>query len=163
MKKKCLILAVLVVVFAGWKNLPGTSDDSDFLAKNIDSTVSPSDDFFDFAVGNWIKNTPIPAEESGWGIGNLVQEEIYNRLRKINEDAAFKRTAKGVEQQIGDFWYSGMDTLNIEKLGLQPLKADLDRINGIKTIDDILKVAAEFHKKGLRVLFSDFVEQDDKN
>ncbi len=135
----------------------------DFLAKNIDTTVNPANDFFLYAEGNWLKNTEIPEEESSWGIGNLVQEEIYSRLRKINEDALNKSSGKGIEQQIGDFWYSGMDTLSMEKLGLQPLTPDLDNINKIQTTKDLINVTADFHNKGIRVLFNDFVQQDDKN
>lgn len=135
----------------------------DFLAKSIDATVNPANDFFDYAIGNWAKNTPIPEEESGWGIGNMVQEEIYNRLRKINEDAATKNATSGVEQKIGDFWYSGMDTLSIEKQGLAPLKGDLDQINKIQSVNDVVNVASDFHNKGINVLFSDHVSQDDKN
>jgi len=43
---------------------------------NIDTSVKPGDNFFLYANGQWIKNNPIPADESGWGIGNLVQEDI---------------------------------------------------------------------------------------
>lgn len=113
--KSCLLLA-LTIVFAACNSTTTLTNQPDFLAKNIDSTVSPADDFFAYAEGTWLKNTPIPEEESSWGIGNLVQEEIYNRLRKINEDAVTKSSTKGVEQKIGDFWYSGMDTLSLEKL-----------------------------------------------
>jgi putative endopeptidase len=129
MKEASLILFGLVIVFSACKN---ETAQPDCLAKNIDSTVNPADDFFDYAVGTWAKNTPIPGEESSWGIGNLVKEEIYVRLRKINEDAVEKSSAKGVEEKIGNFWYSGMDTLSIEKQGLQPLKADFDDINRYK-------------------------------
>src|SRR5580765_278229 len=89
------------------------SEDSnkDFLAANLDTTVSPTKDFFLYANGGWIKKTPIPGEESGWGVGNLVEEDTYRRLRKINEDAASKNSAEGsIEQKIGDFWFSGMDS-----------------------------------------------------
>ena len=93
----------------------------------------------------------------------MAQEEIYTRLRKINEDAADKKANSGIEQKIGDFWYSGMDTLSIEKQGLEPLQADLDKINKIQTTNDILNVASDLHNKGINVLFSDYVSQDDKN
>src|SRR4051812_37799252 len=117
MKTTCFLFICSLLIISCKNN---TKDQPDFLAKNIDTTVSPADDFFEYAVGNWKKITPIPAEESGWGIGNMVQEEIYNRLRKINEDAEQKKDTKEVEQKIGDFWYSGMDTLSIEKEGLNP-------------------------------------------
>src|ERR1044072_8156863 len=58
----------------------------DILIANMDTTVNPADDFFDYANGGWVKKTPIPAEESSWGIGNLVVEENLKRLREISEE-----------------------------------------------------------------------------
>ena len=66
----------------------------DILLTNIDKTVKPGDDFFLYANGGWIKRTPIPAAESGWGIGNLVQDDIYNKLKKINEAAVKTKSCK---------------------------------------------------------------------
>jgi putative endopeptidase len=95
----------------------------DFLAENIDTTIHPADNFFLYANGGWIKKNPIPADQSGWGVGSLVQLDIYNRLRAINEKAAMEKTAPGtVSQKIGDFWFSGMDSAGIETQGLQPLQ-----------------------------------------
>ena len=136
----------------------------DFLASNIDSSVSPAQDFFTYANGAWLKRTPIPGEESGWGVGNLVEEENYRRLRKINDDAAAKKSAEGtIEQKIGDFWFSGMDSTSVEQQKLKPLQADIDEINHITSVTDLIDVTADLHRKGMRVLFSDFVAQDDKN
>jgi putative endopeptidase len=163
MKISFLFLLFFISVACNNNSNTDKKSQPDFLAKNIDTTVNPADDFFDYAVGNWARNTPIPAEESAWGIGNMVKEEIYNRLRKINEDAVTKNASTGVEQKIGDFWYSGMDTLSIEKQGLKPLKADLDKIDRIHSIRDIQSVTADFHNKGIDVLFNDYVAQDDKN
>src|SRR5574337_516442 len=86
----------------------------DMLASDLDTTVKPGDDFFDYANGGWIKRNPIPAEESGWGIGDLVVEENLKRLRKISEDAAKAGAAAGSnEQKIGDFWTTAMDSVKI--------------------------------------------------
>jgi putative endopeptidase len=93
----------------------------------------------------------------------MVQEEIYIRLRKINEDAAAEKSTTGVSQKIGDFWYSGMDTLSIEQQGLKPLANDLQQIERMQSANEIVNIAAEFHIKGVNVLFSDYVAQDDKN
>lgn len=160
---KNTLLFLLVVIFSACANDEIKNLQPDFLAKNIDTAVNPASDFFDYAIGNWAKNTPIPEEESGWGIGNLVQEEIYTRLRKINEKAADEKSTAGVEQKIGDFWYSGMDTLSIEKQGLKPLKADLEKINKIKSLNNLINVVSDFHNKGINVVFNDYVAQDDKN
>ncbi|HVY74152.1 MAG TPA: hypothetical protein VG890_04940, partial [Puia sp.] len=163
MHKLTLYPAVLVLLLAACHSTDKKTEAPDFLAANIDTAVSPSQDFFQYANGGWIKKNPIPPDESSWGVGYLVQEEIYNRLRKINEEAEQKTSAPGTaDQQIGDFWHSGMDTVAIDSLKLKPLQADLDRINAIKTKDDLIQLAASFHTKGIRVLFADGVAQDDK-
>ncbi|MBN8851711.1 MAG: metalloendopeptidase [Sphingobacteriales bacterium 50-39] len=136
----------------------------DFLARDLDRTTSPVTDFFTYANGGWIKRTPIPPEESSWGIGHLVQEDIYRRLRKISEDAAVaKGPAGSVTQQIGDLWYSGMDSAVINSQKLTPLKETFDRIDNIHTTGDLLRVSAALHRKGIDVLFSDNIGQDDMN
>src|SRR5437870_1089028 len=99
MKYIPFLLLTTIIIFSSCKNNSNNNNQPDFLAKNIDTTVNPADDFFDYAVGNWVKHTDIPAEESSWGIGNLVQEEIYNRIRKINEDAVNEKSAKGITQK----------------------------------------------------------------
>src|SRR5476651_2515339 len=91
---------------------------NDPIYKNLDTTVKPGDDFFQYANGGWLKKNPIPAAYSSWGIGNVVQEDIRARLKKINDDALNTNADKGSStQKIGDFYYSGMDTVTIEKLG----------------------------------------------
>jgi putative endopeptidase len=136
----------------------------DFLSANIDSSVKVSEDFFLYANGKWIKQNPIPASESGWGIGNLVNEEIYDRLKIINEKAVTEKAAAGsISQKIADFWKSGMDSETINKQGLQPLQNDLQAIDKIQSASDIINTTAVFHQKGMAVLFSDYVSQDDKN
>ena len=91
----------------------------DFLSSNIDTAINPADDFFLYANGNWINQNPIPADESAWGIGNLVQEEIYLRLRTINEKAIETKSTMGsVNQKIANFWQTGMDSVCVQQLPL---------------------------------------------
>jgi putative endopeptidase len=137
----------------------------DFLAQDIDSSVSPGADFFQYANGGWVKSTTIPASESGWGVGNLVEEDIYQRLRNTSETAAKNDTAKAgsVTQKIGDLWTSGMDSAGIDKAGLAPLKAELDSINSIHNIAGLLHTSAKLHAFGVNSLFSEYAAQDDKN
>lgn len=135
----------------------------DILIINRDSTVNPADDFFEYANGGWLKNNAIPAEETGWGIANLVQNELFERLRKINEDAESRHTASGTDQQIGDFWFSAMDTVSIEKEGINPLKTELDKINALQNTKDLMAYVAEAHTKGIGLFFGEGVSQDAKN
>jgi putative endopeptidase len=140
------------------------SSQRDILAEIVDTTVSPKDDFFKYAVGNWIKKNSIPASESGWGIGSIVQEETYGRLRTISEEAAKKSGTIGSnEQKIGDFWFMGMDSVGIEKQGISPVKADLDRIAAIKDIQGVLDEVAHQQTQAMGTLFGSYVFQDEKN
>lgn len=136
----------------------------DLLAANIDSTVKSGNDFFLYANGGWIKQTPIPETESGWGIGNMVQDEIYNRLKKINEDAAVVKNEEGsIAQKIGNFWQTAMDSVALDKVGIRALQPDFAKINAIQTTADLLTVGADFKTKGINCFFNDYVAQDDKN
>ncbi|HYK55296.1 MAG TPA: M13 family metallopeptidase N-terminal domain-containing protein, partial [Flavisolibacter sp.] len=136
----------------------------DVLTVNMDTTVSPSQDFFLYANGGWIKNTPIPPAYGSWSIGHLVIEENQNRLREISEKAAATTAAKGsAEQKIGDFWTTAMDSAKIEQLGLKPLQPYLNKINAITDVKSLVATVAELKKIGSSTLFSDYVTQDDKN
>ncbi len=139
----------------------------DFLVQDLDTTVSPATDFFEYANGGWVKATPIPAAESGWGVGNLVQEDIYQRLRNISEKAAAApadSAPKGsVTQKIGDLWTSGMDSTGIDKQGISPLQPEIDSIRAIHNIAGLIHTSARLHEIGVGCLFGDYVGQDDKN
>src|SRR5437762_13110473 len=93
------------------KQVKSNESKKDILAADLDTTVSPHEDFFEYANGGWIKANPIPADQSGWGIGNLVLEENRKRFKEINEKAAATSAAKGTpDQKIGDFWKTAMDS-----------------------------------------------------
>ena len=162
-KKLACLLALLPLVWMACQTTV-KEETPDILVLNLDTTVNPATDFFAYANGGWIKKSTIPPEESMWGIGQLVQLENYQRLKTISEKAAQEKGAPGtVSQQIGDLWYSGMDSGAIDKAGLLPLQEDLDRIHSIRNINDLLIVTADFHKKNITSLFGDGIGQDDKN
>jgi putative endopeptidase len=111
-----------------------------------------------------MKNNPIPASERAWGIGNLVQEETYARLKKILEDAKNSNTKAGSnEQKIGDFYFSGMDTAGIEMQGISPLQPELEAISKMKDKKDFIKILPLLKKEGVNTMFRLYVTQDDKN
>ena len=136
-----------------------------FLAADIDTAVSPSRDFFRYANGAWLRANPIPPSERGWGIGNLVQEETYARLRSVCEDAASNTSAPegSNSRKIGDFYAAAMDTANIEKLGIAPLSPDLERIGAIRDPAGLLETIALLQTYGADPLFAPFIGQDEKN
>jgi putative endopeptidase len=160
-----LALSVISISIVSCKSKSKTgSQKADVLAVNMDTTVSPGEDFFQYANGGWINKNPIPAEQSSWGIGNLVIEENLKRLREISEKAASSNAAKGSpEQKIGDFWTMAMDSAKIEADGVKPLQPWLDKVNTISDVKSLVATVAELKKIGSSTLFSDFVTQDDKN
>jgi putative endopeptidase len=159
--RKILFIFIVLLIFG---NSLTAQEKQDFLSENIDKSTPASVDFFQYANGGWIKKTPIPASESGWGIGNLVQEEIYNRILKINKDAALAKAAPGsTTQKIGDFWFAGMDTVSIDKKGITPLKKYFTEIDDLKSSQELTRIAAEFHRIGVNCFFRESIGQDDKD
>ena len=102
-------------------------------AANIDTTINPGNDFFRYANGKWIKDNPIPKEESAWGIGYVVNNENQQRIRDISEEAAKQKADKGpAGQKIGDFWSAAMDSATVEKQGTEYLNPYLKKIDNKK-------------------------------
>ncbi|HNY02901.1 MAG TPA: M13 family metallopeptidase, partial [Bacteroidales bacterium] len=157
---------ILAVTAISCSNLSQKSGDAstDPLATHIDSTVKPGDDFFLFANGKWFKEHPIPASEQSNGLWQLIQDTINAQVRNICEKAA---SATGEQpgsnkQKIGDFFYSGMDSVTLNRDGLSGLKTDLDRIDAIRDLDGIAKEAAYLHMVAGSPLFGFYVGQDDR-
>ncbi len=164
--KKLICLSFLFLFFISCKNDHATSKSpsEDVVAANIDTTISPADDFFLFANGGWIKSHPIPGSESSWSIGKMVQNDIYNKMKIVSENAAKSNAAKGTnEQKIGDFWSIGMDSTAIETSGLAPIQPEIDKIAAIKDINSLLDVVAEMHTNQIGTMFRVSVYQDEKN
>ena len=137
---------------------------TDAIYKNMDTTVKPNDDFFQYANGGWLKKNPIPAAYSSWGIGNVAEEDLRNKIKTINEEALKANATSGTStQKIGDFYFSGMDTVDIEKQGLAPLKPELDKIDAIKDINGLLDEFAHLKTIGVRTPIGAYVGQDAKN
>lgn len=170
--KKMIRNSVLLLVCVGLlascrpKEEPTTTTPAkpDVVGVNVDTTVVPGDDFFNFANGGWVKGNPIPASESYWGIGKVLQEDIYQKMRKVSEDAAANaNAAKGSnEQKIGDFWTTGIDSAAIEANGIKPIEGELAKIAGVNDVPGLLTLAAELHTYGVSVMFGNYVGQDDK-
>lgn len=163
MNRTFTILTAATTLLAACGNEQKKEAKADILYTNLDTTVNPADDFFQYANGGWIKNNPIPNDETTWGIAYLVQEELYARLKYINEEAVKNNEPKGTGRKIADFWQSAMDTAAIEQQGVTPLQTELDKIVAMKTKEDVMVQAAEMHKYGVGVFFGEGVTQDAMN
>ena len=133
--------------------------------KNMDTTIHPGDDFFQYANGTWLKNNPIPKTESSWGSFNEVFENNNRALHSILDScAAIGNAPKGsIVQKVGDFYRSGMDSIAINKVGLMPLNDITTRIDNITDATGVLEVITWMHTQGLGQLFSFGIGPDDKD
>lgn len=130
---------------------------------NMDLSVKPGDNFYLYANGNWLRRNPIPGAKTRWGSFDLLREESSQRLRTLLSEAAAKTTDPSL-QKIGDFYASGMDSAAVEALGLTPIRADLQRIDAIRSTTDLLAAAAENRIQGLGNAFFGFgITPDRKN
>ncbi len=128
----------------------------------LDKTVKPGDDFYMYANNGWLQKTSIPPAESAWGSFAILKDEVYLKLRGIlDSSAANKNATKGSsEQLIGDFYASGMDSANIEKAGITPLKDALDKINAMKDKKELGALSGEMHSHFIFGIFNPEVAQD---
>lgn len=131
----------------------------------MDSTIRPQDNFFDYANGLWMKNTTIPADQTGWGSFYTLYDETQKNIKSILEEAGKANATKGsLEQKLGDFYASGMDTATIEKLGASPLRPGLDKIDAIKDYKELMAYVAQTVASGDdNGLLSIYVGADEKN
>lgn len=137
-----------------------------FEISNIDSTAQPCDNFDEFANGNWKKNNPIPGTESRWGSFNVLDKQNKEiRLKGIIDEIVAQTGLKSgtEEQQIADYYKSFLDTATIEKLGITPLQPWLDKINGVQSLTDWVKVTGELQQFRVLSFFKITVDADERN
>ena len=159
-----LLVIILILMFTSCEQKKAVDNKPDVLQANMDSTVNPGDDFFSYANGGWIKKMTIPETESSWSIGQMVQEEIYLKLKTINEDAAKNtNSTDAITKKIGSFWRSGMDSAGIDVQKLAPLQNEMRLITAITSKEDLTKVIAAMHVMRVPCAFGNYVGQDDKN
>ena len=163
------VVGVLAVGVAG-VGLDGSPKAADhakswgFDTANLDRACKPCDDFYQFAMGGWMKANPIPPEYPIWGSFSQLADRNQSNLREILEAAAESKAAAGTnEQKIGDFYSSCMDTTAIDAAGAKPIEPELTQIAAVQTLADLEAETARLHKQGVGVLFRFNSTQDAKD
>ena len=134
---------------------------------NMDMSVKPGDDFFEYANGTWLKNNAIPAKETRWGSFSILHQANTDKLLALLKEVSATSASQpkgSLRQRVGDMYASGMDSLTIEKLSYDPIKPDLQRIDGITDLNGVIaEMVYERTHAEAGPLFGFGVGQDDKH
>jgi len=135
-----------------------------FSLSNLDRSCKPCEDFYQFAMGGWMKANPIPAEYPTWGTFTELRDKNLAGMRTILESAANSKAVAGSnEQKIGDFYASCMDAPAIDAAGSKPLAADLAAIDAIQDRKGLDSEIARLHRQANNVAFGFGATPDFKN
>jgi len=146
---------------SGSNRNPDASAGWGFNPANLDRSCKPCDDFYQFAMGGWMKNNPIPAEYPTWGSFTMLTDRSQAQMRSVLEEAQKSNAATGSNQQkIGDFYSSCMDASAIESAGTKPLATDLAAIDHLQRTAELQPLIARLQQSGTGYLFSFGSTQD---
>jgi putative endopeptidase len=161
----CILKIFLCISIAFSQTQSDKSNYTGIDPKNIDKSVNPNFDFYEYSNGNWLKNNPIPPDHRRWGTWDIVIERNNEILKKILEDASSDKSAApgSIKQKLGDLYFTAMDTITIENEGMNPIKEDLAKIEAIQNKDDFQNVFSYLKSFRNGGLFFFFAGQDDKN
>ena len=136
-----------------------------FDSANMDTSVSPCADFYQYAVGGWEKRTTIPAEYGKYGVDQEVEGRTFAIVKGILEGAAADRSApkESERQKVGDFFAAGMDEARIEQEGVRPLERFLARIAAVRDRNALAVEIALLQVIGTGAAFRLEVGPDDRN
>jgi putative endopeptidase len=131
----------------------------------IDSSVSPRQDFYTFCNGNWQKSFVLPESDARYGSFNEINENNLKKIKMILDAAAKNKAAapNTDAQRLRDFYTTAMDSMKAEELGMTPIKAQLDRIEKVKTAEEFMLLKSEFDYIGVDLFFGVGVSPDLKN
>lgn len=137
---------------------------SGLVLADLDKTVSPATDFYQFATGGWQKSHPLPAAYSRYGSFDMLQENVNKQINTILTDLSKKKYQAGTnERKLSDFYKMAMDSARRNQEGVAPVKPMLDEMEAAKTLEALRQVQLKYGKMGFGVPFGSYFGADDKN
>jgi putative endopeptidase len=132
---------------------------------DMDRTCKPCEDFYHFVNGGWLTSHPIPPAYASYGRFTELQERNQEVLHQILEETSAEKSAPqgSVDQKIGDFYASCMDSAQTDSAGLQPLRAEFERIAAVSDDKSFQAEIAHLHTMGVPVAFRFGSTADYKN
>ena len=159
----CISSLLLAAVLCSAQTTPASSAPREipaFDVNAIDKSADPCVDFYQYACGTWMKNNPVPPDKARWGRFDELAERNLYILRDILTEAQAPGKHTAAETMVGTYYASCMDESAIEKKGTAPVAPELERINGVKTKEDLIRQVATMHRNATPALFAFYPQPD---
>ena len=131
---------------------------------DLDTSVRPADDFYQYACGGWMKKNPLPAAYSRYGSFDRLAEDNNKRINGILKELQENSYPKGsVEQKLSDLYKLAMDSTRREKDGLNPVMPLLKKLEAAKTKEQLFKIQLEMAPYGDEEFYNSYIGADEKN
>lgn len=132
--------------------------------ENLDKSVNPADDFYQFACGGWMKNNPLPAAYSRFGSFDQLQLDNDKRINGILAELESNTYAKGtIEQKLSDLYKLAMDSDRLNREGVQPVMPYIKEVEACKTVSDIEQLKQKYGEYGISSFYGSYIAADEKN
>ena len=166
MKKITMVAALAVAALAADAQAPATAQGAAHGVNkaDMDMSVRPGDDFYQYAGGGWLKANPMKPEYSSYGVFNDLAETNRKQIRELFENLSKEKHAFGsVGQKVADLYNMAMDSVRLNKEGAAPLQKDLDKVKAFSKKADFTAFIADQHLYKGNPFFGIGVDTDLKN
>lgn len=166
MKKITMVAALAVAALAADAQAPAAAQGAvhGVNKADMDMSVRPGDDFYQYAGGGWLKANPMKPEYSSYGVFNDLAETNRKQIRELFENLLKEKHAFGsVGQKVADLYNMAMDSVRLNKEGAAPLQKDLDKVKAFSKKADFTAFIADQHLYKGNPFFGIGVDTDLKN
>lgn len=163
--KQITILLLIATLFSCKTEKKENSMKSEAIKKaDMDLSVKPGDNFYQYSNGGWIKNNPVPSDKTRYGSFGILYDNNQIKLKSLVDELIKGKKEKSDEaKKIANIFKTGMDTVAVNKTGYEPIKPELADIENIKSKEELLQYVAKMHTHNNFPLFYIGAFQDDKN